>query len=52
MTSLISLAYGGDIFSGTGLHVIDSEAPHTQVVGTLSGCQPYLKARASQNADL
>ena len=26
--------------------------PHAQVVGTLSGCQPYLKARASRNADL
>ena len=25
---------------------------HAQVLGTLSGCQLYLKARASRNADL
>ena len=43
-----------------GKHPLEQESmwsmvkplPHAQVVGTLSGCQPYLKARASRNADL
>ena len=32
--------------------IVKKPLPHAQVVGTLSGCQPYLKARASRNAEL